>query len=195
MKKIAIVSILLFSFVDAFSQYDALQPHPRPSSCNVENTCPRKTLFHETDIKIGTLGINSINFDQILVCRSSYLISWRIGINYNTFPKISAAGIPTEINFMLGGGTIMLEAGLGLNSLYVYKNYQDSIGKYNDNVPYVAVAGRIGVRYQKKNSIFLRGGFTPMYSFTGYKDIPILSDKRFVSMFGLGIGYCLKSRY
>jgi len=190
MKKIAILLMLCFPCINVFSQDDGTQPHPRPPSCQVENTCPRKTLFHETDIKFGTLGINSLNFDQILVCRSTYLISWRIGINYNTFSKISAAGIPTEINFMLGGGAIMLEAGLGLNSLYVYKNYDENIGKYNDNATYVAAAGRIGLRYQKKHSLFMRGGYTPLYSLSGYKDIPILADKKFISMFGLGIGYC-----
>jgi hypothetical protein len=190
MKKSALILLLFFSFTYVFSQIDGTQPHPRPPSCETENTCPRKTIFHETDIKFGTLGINSINFDQILVCRSTFLISWRIGINYYSFSKISSAGIPTEINFMFGGGALMLEAGLGLNSLYVYKNYDEVNGKYNDNEPYVAAAGRIGVRFQKKHSIFFRGGYTPMYSLVGYKNIPILADKKFVSMFGLSIGYC-----
>lgn len=190
MKKTVVVFFLFFALSKVFSQYDPTQPHPRPSSCVTENICPRKTLFHETEISPKTVGINSINYDKILVCRSAYLISWRIGINYYTFTKIRSAGIPSEINFMFGGGALMLEAGLGLNSLYVYQNYNDSIGKFEDNKFYLAAVGRIGVRFQRKHSFFARGGYTPMYSLVGYKDIPVLADKKFVSMFGFGIGYC-----
>lgn len=191
MKYLVFIFFLLFSVRLTAQQVDGV-PRPRPANCQTEDICPRKTIFHETNTKFKTLSINSINYDKIILCRIHYLLSWRIGINYYTFTKIRSFGVPVEINFMLGGGALMLETGLGLNSLYVYRNYKEGIGKYDDSVLYLATTGRIGLRYQKKRSIFFRLGYTPMYSLTGYNDISVLKDKRYISMLGFSVGYCFK---
>ena len=165
-------------------------PQPRPKNCHPENSCPRNTLFHETNVRFKNLfGLNSINWDHILVCREKYLISMRLGVDYMSFNKISSAGVPFDLNLIIGGGALMLETGIGLNYLYVYKNCDDSIGEYKDNVNYLGLTGRIGLRYEKQHSIFFRFGYTPMYSLINYKEIPIIVNKKYISMFGAGIGY------
>ncbi len=174
-----------------YSQQNDMDPLPRPKNCETKNICPRNTIFHETDFRIDNLGLNwnSINWDHTLVCRSRYLISSRLGIDYYSFSKIRSAGVPLELNLMIGGGALMFETGLGLNYLYVYKNYNDIIGRYDDNVSCLAMTGRLGLRYEKQHSIFFRAGYTPVYNLIGSEDIPIISNKKFLSMFGAAIGW------
>ena len=183
--------VVIFPTVNSYSQQSEVSPQPRPKNCQPENSCPRNTLFHETNVRLENLfGLNSVNWDHILVCREKYLVSVRIGIDYMSFKHIKSAGIPVDLNLMIGGGALMFETGLGLNYLYVYKNYNDSTGTfYNDNVSYLGITGRVGLRYQKQHSIFFRGGYTPMYSLLNYDKIPVIAGKRFISMFGLGVGY------
>jgi hypothetical protein len=186
---ISIICSFLF-FVNIKAQQIDYSPAPRPKNCTTVNSCPRNTLFHETNVRFkNLLGLNSVNWDHILVCREKYLVSVRLGIDYMSFNKISSAGIPIDLNLMVGGGALMLETGIGLNYLYVYKNYNDSIGKYKDNVNYLGLTGRIGLRYEKQHSIFFRLGYTPMYSLINYKEIPIIANKKYISMFGAGVGY------
>ena len=186
--------LILLSFcvyTNLYSQQYGTDPLPRPKNCDATNTCPRNTIFHETNFRFDRLGLNwnSINWDHTLVCRSTYLISFRLGIDYFSFSKIRSAGVPFELNLMLGGGALMLETGLGLNYLYVYKNYNDTIGRYKDDVSYLAMTGRLGLRFEKKHSIFFRAGYTPIYNLVGYKEIPIISDRKFISMFGAAVGW------
>ena len=165
-------------------------PNPRPKNCTPENICPRNTLFLELNFSIPKeLAINSINLDHILVCRESYLVSGRIGIDYLSFNKLKTVGIPADLNLMIGGGALMFETGIGLNYLYAYKNYNRSTKFYEQNQHYLGITGRVGLRYEKKRSIFFRIGYTPIFSMINYKKIPIIADKRLLSMFGFGIGY------
>ena len=186
----------LFVFIFFFSQAKAQQFNgyavPRAKSCAPENSCPRNAIFHETNFRFDKLGLNwnSINWDHNLLCRERFLVSIRLGINYFSFSKINSAGAPIELNLMIGEGPFMGEISAGLNYLYVYKNYNDSSQtKYNDNISYLGATGRIGIRYQKKKSIFFRAGYTPMLSLIGYKKIPIIADKTFHSFYGAAIGY------
>ncbi len=187
---ISIICSFLF-LVNGKAQQIDYSPAPRPKNCHPENSCPRNTIFHETNFRFDRMGLNwnSINWDHIFVCREKYLISMRLGVDYYSFSKISSAGVPFDLNLMIGGGALMLETGIGLNYLYVYKNYDDSIGEYKDNVNYLGLTGRIGLRYEKQHSIFFRLGYTPMYSLINYKKIPIIANKKYISMFGAGIGY------
>jgi hypothetical protein len=199
-KAIVIFFYLLMLNICGFSQQHNGNTAPRPPSCKTENSCPRNTLFHETTFRFDKLGLNwnSINWDHILICRERYLVSFRIGIDYYSFLKIHSAGVPIDINLMIGGEGLMFEAGLGLNYLYVYGNYNDSTDtRFKDKLSYLAVAGRLGLRYQKESSIFFRLGYTPMYSLMGdqqigitnRKGIPIIQNKKLYSMFSIGIGY------
>lgn len=194
---IIIITLLNSSF--SFSQQDGIYPRPRPANCNTENICPRNTIFHETTFRFDRLGFNwnSINWDHILVCREKYLISFRLGIDYYSFSKIRSAGVPFDLNLMIGGGALMFETGLGLNYLYIYKNYDEITGPFKDKISYLAANGRLGLRYEKLHSIFLRLGYTPQYSLmnndkitiTNKKDVAIIRDHKLYSMLSAGIGY------
>lgn len=173
----------------AFPQQDDLEPHPRPKNCEVENICPRNTIFLESNIRFKKLfDLNSINWDHTLICREKYLLSVCLGADFMSFRKTKCAGVPVSLNLMIGGGALMFETGIGLNYLYVYKNYDDATNQYDNKQNYLGMIGRIGLRYEKKHSIFFRAGYTPMLSLINNK-IPIFAGKRFNSMFGLGVGY------
>lgn len=201
MKKYFFISVffLLFSAY-SFSQQDGIYPMPRPKNCQTENTCPRNTLFHETAFRFGYLGFNfnSINWDHTLVCRSSYLITMRLGIDYYSFAKLRSAGIPFELNLMIGGGALMFETGVGLNYLYIYKNYNEIIPeRFQDHLSYLTATGRLGLRYEKLHSIFFRAGYTPQYSLMNNnqitiinkKNVAVIHDHKLYSMVSVGVGY------
>jgi hypothetical protein len=174
-------------------------PHPRPKNCDTENSCPRNALFHETTIRFDRLGLNwnSLNWDHNLICRERYLLSFTLGINYMSFAKIRSVGAPLELNLMIGGGALMFETGIGLNYLYIYRNYDELTGKFDDNLSYLAAIGRLGLRFQKQHNVFFRIGYTPLYSLIGNdeinitnkKGVAVIHDKPFYSMYGAGIGY------
>lgn len=204
MKKWVLLIFLVIGYFSLYAQYDDAYPHPRPKNCDTENSCPRNTLFHETTFRFDRLGLNwnSLNWDHILVCREKYLLSFRLGVDYMSFAKIRSVGAPLDMNLMIGGGGLMFESGVGLNYLYIYTNYDEVMGKFSDNLSYLAATGRLGLRFQKKHSIFFRLGYTPMYSLFGNDEIQIrkfkkktnqyiyvIRDRPFYSMFGAGIGY------
>ncbi len=153
------------------------------------NFCPKIALFHETAYNFGSLGVNSVNIDIILMCNKYYMASLRTGINYFSFPKIYSAGVPLELNFMLGRGSWLFELGLGVNYLYFYKNYTHDAGRFSDNVSYLAATGRIGVRYERINGLFFRAGYNPYCSLIGYHNIEPISKHPFLHMLSAGIGY------
>ncbi|HNW99480.1 MAG TPA: hypothetical protein PKK00_13825 [Bacteroidales bacterium] len=181
--------VLLFTYSDAQQTLDGY-PQPRPKNCQPVNICPRNTLFLEENVRFKNLfGLSSINWDHTLICRENYLLSYTLGIDFWSFKKTRTVGVPATLNLMLGGGALMVEISGGLNYLYVYKNYNDSTDTYDDKQHYLGLLGRVGLRYEKQHSIFFRAGYTPMYSLMNYDKIPILSEKRYNSMFGLGVGY------
>jgi|GEM_PF-1020775 len=200
MKKIFLVTFVVFAMNCQAQQDNLNNPLPRPKNCDTENSCPRNTLFHETTFRFTKLGLNwnSINWDHTLVCRERYLISLRLGIDYYSMNKIRSVGAPLELNLMIGGGALMFETGIGLNYLYIYRNYDEITStRFDDNLSYLAATGRLGLRYEKLHSLFFRLGYTPMYSLIGNdqititnkKDVAVIHDKPFYSMFGAGIGY------
>lgn len=206
MKKIFLFFVFIFLSFLSFSQYDDIYPQPRPKNCEPENSCPRNTLFHETSFRLDKLGLNwnSLNWDHTIICRTSFLLSFRLGINYLSFSKINSIGAPVDLNLMIGGGALMGEVSAGLNYLYVYKNYDEYVAavdsknaKFDDNLSYLAAMGRVGLRFERKHSIFFRLGWTPMISLFGNDEVQIknrkdrfvIRDKKFYSMYALGIGY------
>jgi hypothetical protein len=204
MMKKAVLTILLFCYAMAsFAQYDNY-PQPRPKNCETENSCPRNTIFHETTFRFDRLGLNwnSLNWDHLLICRTNYLLSFRLGVDYMSFAKMRSVGAPLDLNLMIGGGALMAEISAGLNYLFIYRNYDEVLGKFDDNLSYLAAMGRIGLRFERKHSIFFRAGWTPMYSLFGNDEVQIckkkkktgeaiyvIRDRPLYSMFTAGIGY------
>ncbi len=155
--------------------------------------CPKNTFFHETNSNFSEFNFNSLNYDRIIKCDWSRMMSIRLGVIYYSFDKISSAGAIVELNSIRGSGSFLLEIGLGADFLYIYKNYNDSIGKYSDDVPYLAVTGRLGLRFQRDKGLFFRIGFTPVFSVYNQDLIPIISKNSFIPMAGFGAGYTLKN--
>lgn len=190
MKKLILLSCLFVISLSVFSQQEGNDPRPRPKNCQTENSCPRNSLFLEGNVRFNNmLGLVSLNYDHTLVCRESYLLSYILGIDFYSFKKTKAAGIPLSLNLMIGRGPMMFELGLGLNYLYVYKNYDDATKLTGPNESYLGIIGNIGVRYEMLHSLFLRLGYTPIYSLMNNNNIPILASKKLNNMFGLSVGY------
>lgn len=199
MRKLILAALMVFAINCQAQQDDLNNPLPRPKNCETENSCPRNTIFHETTFRFDRLGLNwnSLNWDHILLCREKFLLSLRLGLDYYSLEKIRSVGAPIDLNLMIGGGALMFETGIGLNYLYIYKNYNEITGRFKDDLSYLAATGRLGLRYEKKHSIFFRLGYTPMYSLIGNdqitiankKNIAVIHDRPFYSMFGAGIGY------
>jgi hypothetical protein len=202
LKKYFLLAFLIMGYFASYAQYDDAYPHPRPKNCDTENSCPRNALFLETTIRMDKLGLNwaSLNWDHNLVCRERYLMSFRLGVDFMSFSKLSSLGVPLGINLMIGGGGLMAEVGLGLNYLHISQNYDEATRKkFADNLSYLAATGMLGVRFQKKSNIFIRAGYTPMYSISGNdeiaittkKGVAVVRDRPFYSMFSIGVGYTL----
>lgn len=151
--------------------------------------CPKLSLFHETNTDFSKLWINTVNADYIILCRRLFMASIRGGISYYTFPKIRAAGIPVEFNFLVGKSSWLVEAGLGIQYLFFYRNYSAAAGTFSDDVSYLAATGRVGIRYERPRGFFFRIGYTPMYSLINHDKIEPLSNHKFIHMMGLGVGY------
>jgi hypothetical protein len=182
--------LLLFCCLFAFFTLSAQSTSYRAGNCKTKsNYCPKWSLFHETTYNFAGLGINSVNADVIVMCNRSYMASIRFGINYFTFPRISAAGVPLEFNFMIGRGAWLLETGLGVDYLYVYKNYTSTSPANPNNISYLALTGRIGVRYEKVNGLFFRAGYNPHVSLLNRDMIEPISKHAFLHMLSVGIGY------
>jgi hypothetical protein len=185
MKKLILIFAMSFTIYSLMAQSNSF----RAGNCKTKsNYCPKWSLFHETTYNFARLGINSVNADVIIMCNRSYMASIRFGINYYTFPKISSVGAPLEFNFMIGRGAWLFETGLGLDYLYVYKNY-NSTGTAENKISYLALTGRIGMRYERVNGIFIRAGYNPHLSLMGMDKIESVSKHAFLHMLSVGIGY------
>lgn len=185
MKKLVLLIFLFFAFYSVKAQSTSY----RAGNCKTKSTfCPKWSIFHETTYNFTSLGINSVNADLVLLCNRSYMMSLRFGVNYISFPKISSVGAPLEFNFMIGRGAWLFETGLGVDYLHVYKNYS-SILPANNNISYLALTGRIGVRYERVNGVFFRAGYNPHVSLMGQDKIEPISKHVFLHMLSVGIGY------
>jgi hypothetical protein len=192
MKKLLLLTCLFVLSLSVFSQQDGNDPRPRPKNCQTENTCPRNSLFLEGNVRIKNMfGLVSLNYDHTLICRERYLLSYIVGVDFFSFKQTKAAGIPFSLNLMIGGGPLMFELGLGVNCLYVYKNYNETTKSTDSKENYLGMIGNVGVRYEMLHSVFLRLGYTPMYSLMNNNNIPILASKKLNNMFGLSVGYTL----
>lgn len=185
MKKLLLLMCFSLTAIALFGQSNSL----RAGNCKTKsNFCPKWSLFHETTYNFKQFGINSVNADVIVICNRYYMASIRFGINYLTFPKISSVGVPLEFNFMMGRGAWLFETGLGLDYLFVYKNYSSTNIPAEDNIPYLAATGRIGLRYEKLSGIFFRLGYNPHISLQNQDKIEVV-NRTYINMLSLGIGY------
>jgi len=186
MKKLLSLICMLLTVTTLFAQSYSM----RAGKCNTRsNYCPKWSVFHETTYNFGGIAINSVNADVIVMCNRSYMASIRFGVNYLTFPKISAAGAPVEFNFMIGRGAWLFEAGLGVDYLDVYKNYNTSSTSNPNNVSWLAATGRIGVRYERLNGVFFRADYNPHVSLMNQNQIEPISKSAFLHMISVGIGW------
>jgi len=156
--------------------------------------CPKLSIFHETNYDFTRFGFNSLNIDYVLLCKPSYMLTVRGGISYMSFNKASSIGVPLELNLLIGRSSFLFEISAGFLGQDYYKNY-DSITKKtkSSSLYYQAVTGRLGIRYEApKGGLFIRLGFTPIYSLSEYAVIYPVYNRRFIPMFGAGIGYTLR---
>jgi hypothetical protein len=190
MKKLILLCCFFTISLSLFSQQDGIDPRPRPKNCQTENICPRNSLFLEGNVRIKNMfGLVSLNWDHTLVCREKYLLSFILGVDFLSFKQTKAAGIPLSLNLMIGGGPLMFELGLGVNYLYVYKNYDEATKLDAPKENYLGMIGNVGLRYEMLHSVFARLGYTPMYSLMNNTNIPILASRKLNNMFGLSVGY------
>lgn len=166
----------------------------RQGKCGQKDYCPNNTLFHETNGNISQLNYNTLKFDHIISCGAVLMKSISFGLTYYTFPKVRAVGAPFEFNLMFGMANTTLETSLGMQYLYFYRNYEKTIGKYDDNLSYLAATGRIGLRYQKDRGFFFRLGFTPILSLMNHDKVPVLGKHKFKPMAGIGFGYTFPTK-
>ena len=162
----------------------------------VEQPLQKNTLF----LELGGNGMfYSLNYDRILLDRSPWKLSGRMGGMY--FPGLGEAnrhliGLPLEISYLRGKNNHHLEIGFGFTPIYdTYPgiNYQGEDYQRQD----LAVMGvaRIGYRYQKREGgLFFKTGFTPLLG-TVYnlRERAQGRAERFsYPLVGLAFGYTLK---
>jgi len=152
------------------------------------NLCSTNVLYHETHSNFSFLTYNSVNYERTLLCRMKFMMSIRMGIIYYNFVKLGLAGAPIGFNFLFGGGKWLFDTGLGGTYLFIYKNYDATRGKYNDQVHCVGVNVHVGVRYEIQKAFFFKAVFDPMYMVLGQKDVPLMKSP-FQPMVGIGLGY------
>jgi len=85
--------------------------------------------------------------------------------------------IPNAMYYYLGGRNNRFEVGAGLSVIIAIRKAEDDDSK---DIRGVLLHGVIGYRYQKKNGLIFRIGFTPLFFSEG-----------FLPMIGISFGYSL----
>lgn len=161
----------------------------RDGTCVKKHTfCPKHVLYHETHTNFSYLTYNSINWEGMLACRQTFMLTLRLGGIYYNFGKLRAAGAPIGLNFLFGGGKWLFDAGFGGTYMYVYGNYDADRGRFSDNVHLAGVNAHLGMRYEIERSVFFKVVFDPMYVVMGQDEIPLMKSA-FQPVAGIGIGY------
>lgn len=150
--------------------------------------CPKHVLYHETHTNFSYLTYNSINWEGTLMCKNSFMLTFRLGGIYYNFTPIKLTGAPIGLNFLFGGDRWLFDAGFGGTYLYIYRNWADSIGRYNDNSSVAGVNVHLGVRYEIQRSFFFKAVVDPMYVVYGKENVPMMKHA-FQPMIGIGLGY------
>jgi hypothetical protein len=185
--------LFTFNFLLLTFYFSSAQQNIRLLPCNAPPSCQRNTIYHETNTNLGNFNYNSLNFEHLLNCSPTSTVGFSLGVIYYSFPKISSWGVPLNINFMFGRYSNLFEVGFGATYMNVYKNYEKTLGKYDDNVSYAGLNAHIGLRHQNtEGGFFYRVGFTPMLSILNYEEIPIIKDKILIPMAGVSIGWTFK---
>jgi hypothetical protein len=130
----------------------------------VEQPLQKNSFFLELG---GNSLFYSLNYDRILLDRSAWKLSGRIGGMY--FPGFMVAnrhmiGIPVEVSYLRGNRNHHLEIGLGFTPIYDTYPLSTSRGEdYQWRDLVVLGVARIGYRYQKREGgFFFKTGFTPL---------------------------------
>jgi hypothetical protein len=150
--------------------------------------CPKNVVYHETHSNFSYLTYNSINWERKLVCKPKFMMTVRLGAIYYNFVKLGLTGAPVGLNFLVGGGKWLFDAGIGGTYLLVYKNYEEPGGSYKDLVHCVGVNAHAGIRYMIEKSFFFKAVIDPMYIVLGQDQVPLMT-KAFQPMAGIGLGY------
>ena len=189
MKKVFL--LIIAAFILSANSFGQLLTREGKCGRKGPKLCPKFTVFHETNYDFKKFGFNSLNVDYILLCQAKYMLSFRFGLSYMSFNKSSSYGFPLELNLLIGNGAALFEISGGYVDQLYYKNYNEVLKQMrNSNFTYRAISGRIGFRYeQPKGGLFIRVGFTPIYSLVGQDLIYAIGDRRFIPMFGAGLGY------
>lgn len=193
MKKFFFVVIILAmtaSSLMAQIQQDQKGSPYRDGSCRPPkfSFCPKHVLYHETHTNFSYLTYNSINWEGTLVCKQNFMLTFRIGGIYYNFTKMRLTGAPIGLNFLFGGDKWLVDAGIGGTYLYIYRNYSDSLGRYNDNTHVAGINAHLGVRYEIQKSFFFKAVVDPMYVVYGKENVPLMKHA-FQPMIGIGLGW------
>lgn len=151
--------------------------------------CPKNVLYHETHTNFSYLTYNSINWETTMICRSNFMMTFRLGGIYYNFVKLRLTGAPIGFNFLFGGDNWLVDAGFGGTYLYIYRNYDELLGvRYNDNTSVAGVNLHLGLRYEIQRSFFFKAVVDPMYVLYGKENVPLMKHA-FQPMIGIGLGY------
>jgi len=134
--RILILLSLLLVFINGFSQNsDSLK-------------LSKNAIYIEL---LGSAGfIYNVSYDRIIFNHKNQNISVGLGIQYynDNRSEINLQTISPQINYLLGSNRHFLELGVGL-----FWDFLDSDVN--------SLIMRIGYRYQRKNGLFYKIGFTP----------------------------------
>jgi hypothetical protein len=161
-----------------------------------EQPMQKNTFF----LELGGNGLfYSLNYDRILLGRSTWKLSGRMGGLY--FPGLGEAnrhmiGLPLELSYLRGRNNHHLELGLGFTPMYDTYPIMGLDGQ-KDVVQDLALMGvaRIGYRHQKREGgLFYKIGFTPLlgtvYDLSNRLSRP--TELFAYPLVGLSLGYTLK---
>lgn len=140
--------------------------------------------------EIGGNGLlYSINIDRLIINRTNWKLSGRLGATINPIVYSGMFGLPMELTTLFGKGNNFLETGFGFTPNYVFDSSKDEIHGF------FISSFRLGYRHQKKEGgTIFKVGFTPLFLSHSYfprKPFYVESDDPFpvlLPWFGIAVG-------
>ncbi len=121
----------------------------------------------------------TINYERIIPININRNVAFRLGVGY--YPQNwKLYSFPTEVTYLFGAKSHLLEMGLGVSYLVMFSRNSNSSREA------FVFFGRIGYRYRGKNGLLLRAGFTPAFDHDR-----VFFDMRFpiFPFAGISVGY------
>jgi len=157
------------------------------------NTYQKNTAFVEI---FGNTRTYSINYDRLLIIKSKFKISGRIGISYLPF-DFNIKGIPLEINTFWGAQKEFFEIGFGLSYIDGLNKSEGGVSPQNGNYysddtsRTLYLSFRYGYRYQKPTGgFFFKIGLVTLIKIHDFSNTKGANK---IGSIGFGIGYNFKS--